>query len=380
MSEILYPFSKSWHSEKALDYIRNCLNSGRTAGDKYYTKQCNEKIKQIWGVSRCLLTSSATSALEMMTLVLDIKPGDEVIMPSFTFSSTATAFALRGAKIIFVDVEKGTMNLDPILAAEAVNSKTRAIVCMHYAGVACDMERLQEIINTYPKISLLEDAAQGVEAFFKEQRLGTIGRMGCYSFHETKNISCGEGGLFMCSRDEDLTSAEIFREKGTNRSRFFRGEVDKYTWEGLGSSYLLSDINSAILLDQLNHINELQSHRMTLWNRYYSNLGNLDKSERIQRPFIPDYAKHNAHIFYFKTKSLEERSALIQFLRTYGVYATFHYIPLHSSPAGKKYGEMFGTDKYTTTESEKLVRLPLYHQLTLQNVDCISQLITDFYN
>ena len=330
------------------------------------------------GVNKVFLTTSGTHALEMAALLIDIKEGDEVIMPSYTFASTADAFALRGAKIKFVDIRPDTMNIDETLIEEAVTNKTRAIVVVHYAGVACEMEAIREISDKY-NLYIIEDAAQAMMAYYKGKSLGTWGDYGCLSFHETKNFSMGEGGGLYVNNKEFVQKAEILREKGTNRSRFWRGEVDKYTWVDLGSSYLPSELNAAYLWSQLEIADAITTRRLNIWNAYYAGLEKLQEEGKIGLPYIPKDCRHNAHIFYIKTKDLNERSELITFLKANGVHATFHYLPLHSADAGKKYGRFIGEDRYTTKESERLLRLPMFNHLTDNEVSYVLESIYKFY-
>ena len=314
----------------------------------------------------------------MAALLADIKPGDEVIMPSYTFVSTADAFVLRGATAVFVDIRPDTMNIDETLIESAITDKTKAIVPVHYAGVACEMDTIMDIANRHGLL-VIEDAAQGVMSSYKGKALGAIGDYGCYSFHETKNYSMGEGGALLIRDPANKEKAEIIREKGTNRSKFFRGEIDKYTWVEAGSSYLPSDMNAAYLWAQLEVADQIYDNRMSTWNRYLHGLSDLAEAGRIDLPFIPEGCVHNAHMFYIKAADLHERSALIRFLKERDIYTVFHYIPLHGAPAGKRYGRFHGQDRYTTRESERLVRLPLYYGLEPEKVDLVCQAIHDFY-
>ena len=361
-----------------IDYIKDAIENRKICGDGKYTKMCNEWFKENTGAVGALLTTSCTHATELAALLCDIKPGDEVIMPSFTFVSTADAFVLRGAKVVFVDIRPDTMNIDENLIEEAITEKTKAIVPVHYAGVSCEMDKIMEIAKKY-NLYVIEDAAQGVMSEYKGQALGTIGDAGCYSFHETKNYSMGEGGAILLKDKEKVELAEIIREKGTNRSKFFRGQVDKYTWIEAGSSYLPSELNAAYLWAQLCKADEIYDNRMTIWNKYYEELKGLEEAGYIQLPIIPEHCKHNAHMFYVKCKDLEERTEFISFLKEQGIMAVFHYIPLHSAPAGLKYGRFHGEDRYTTAESERLVRLPLYYGLTEQDQNWIIENVKKFY-
>lgn len=371
-------FNKALYLSKSLDYIKDAANR-RISGDGKYTKLCSELMESKFSANKVLLTTSCTSALEMAALLLDIKEGDEIIMPSYTFVSTANAFVLRGAKIIFVDIRPDTMNIDENLIELAITNKTKALVVVHYAGVSCEMDKINKIANKY-NLVVIEDAAQGVMSKYKDKYLGTIGDLGCYSFHETKNYTMGEGGALVINNMKYFKNAEIIREKGTNRSRFFRGEVDKYSWVEKGSSYLPSDLNAAYLYSQLKIADEINDKRLELWDTYNSNLTKLKNLGIIELPFIPDNCKHNAHMFYIKAKSLDERTKLIAYLRKKGIGSVFHYVPLHSSEAGIKYSQFFGKDVYTTFESERLVRLPMYYNLSKEEVIYVVKNIFDFYD
>lgn len=349
-------------TDKVFDYMQDAVNMKKICGDGKYTQFCDRWFEVNTGAKKVMLTTSCSHALEMAALLLDIKPEDEVIMPSFTFVSTANAFVLRGAKIIYVDIRPDTMNMDEKLVEDAITDKTRAIVPVHYAGVACDMDTIMDIAKRH-NLAVVEDAAQCVMSKYKGRALGSIGDIGCYSFHETKNYSMGEGGAILLNREEMIEEAEIIREKGTNRSKFFRGQVDKYTWVDQGSSYLPSDILAAYLWAQLEIADDINNRRMTIWNRYYNELKGLRDKGIIELPVIPEDCDHNAHIFYIKLKNLDDRTRFINYMKDSDILAVFHYIPLHISPAGQKFGEFHGEDKYTTKESERLVRLPLYYSL-----------------
>lgn len=363
---------------KELDYIKQAVESQKICGDGQFTKKCNEWLENKTGTAKCLLTTSCTHATELAALLSDIQPGDEIIMPSYTFVSTADAFVLRGAVPVFVDIRPDTMNIDENLIENAITEKTKAIVPVHYAGVSCDMDVIMELAKKHHLV-VIEDAAQGIMSTYKGKPLGTFGNFGCLSFHETKNYSMGEGGALLIRDEKDIEEAEIIREKGTNRSKFFRGQIDKYTWVNFGSSYLPSDMNAAYLYAQLEMADEINDHRMAIWNRYYENLSSLCDSGKIELPVIPKDCVHNAHMFYIKAADLEERTELIQFLKEKEIMAVFHYIPLHTAPAGKKYGRFHGEDKYTTRESERLCRLPMYYNLTLDQVDEICNKVKEFY-
>ena len=359
-------------------YIKEAIDARKICGDGAFTRKCNEKLEKITGTKKALMTTSGTSALEMAALLSYIQPGDEVIMPSYTFVSTANAFVLRGAKIVFVDIRPDTMNIDEKLIEAAITEKTKAIVPVHYAGVACEMDTICDIAKRHNLI-VVEDAAQGVMSFYKGRALGAIGDFGCYSFHETKNYSMGEGGAVLVNREDCVERAEIIREKGTNRSRFIRGQVDKYTWVDLGSSYLQSELNCAYLYAQIENPDIINDNRLASWNLYYEQLKDLADSGVIELPVIPEGCEHNAHMFYIKAKDIEERTALTAFLRENGVTAVFHYIPLHSSPAGLEFGRFFGEDKYTTKESERLLRMPMYYGLRENEVEYVCEKIKEFY-
>lgn len=363
--------------EKAGEYMQECVRNQKICGDGAYTKKCNQWIEQRTGTAKCLLTTSCTHATELAAMLADIQPGDEVIMPSYTFVSTANAFVLRGAVPVFVDIRPDTMNIDEKLIEEAVTEKTRAIAPVHYAGVACEMDTIMEIAGRHG-LTVIEDAAQGIMASYKGKALGTIGDFGCFSFHETKNYSMGEGGALLIRDEERAEDAEIIREKGTNRSKFYRGQIDKYTWVNFGSSYLPSDMNAAYLYAQLEIADEINNARLALWNRYYENLLSLAETGRIELPVVPEGCVHNAHMFYIKARDIEERTARIANLKENGILSVFHYIPLHTAPAGRKFGRFHGEDKYTTRESERLMRLPMYYGLTLEQVDFICDVIKRF--
>lgn len=363
---------------KELDYIKEAVDQHKICGDGQFTKKCNAWIEKKTGTSKCLLTTSCTHATEMAALLADIKPGDEVIMPSYTFVSTADAFVLRGATPVFVDIRPDTMNIDENLIEDAITEKTKAIVPVHYAGVSCEMDKIMEIAGKY-HLCVIEDAAQGIMSTYKGKALGTIGDFGAYSFHETKNFSMGEGGALLIKNEKDIERAEILREKGTNRSKFFRGQIDKYTWVDFGSSYLPSELNAAYLYAQLEEADRITNARLHIWKQYKEGLEELEKQGKIELPVIPEGCVHNAHMFYIKAKNLEERTALISFLKENGILAVFHYIPLHTAPAGIKYGRFHGEDRYTTRESERLCRLPMYYSLEEGQVDYIIDKVKEFY-
>ena len=374
----MIPFNKPPFLGTEFDYIKKAVNNQKICGDGEFTKDCNAWLENKTGASKALLTTSCTHSLEMAALLLDIKPGDEVIMPSYTFVSTADAFVLRGAKIKFVDIRPDTMNIDEKLIEDAITDKTKAIVPVHYAGVGCEMDTIMDIAKRH-NLKVVEDAAQGVMSEYKGKALGAIGDYGCYSFHETKNYSMGEGGALLIKNDDDIELAEIIREKGTNRSRFLRGQIDKYTWVEAGSSYLPSDMNAAYLWAQLQEADKINDDRLAAWDRYYNAFEELEQKGYVTRPIIPEECKHNAHMFYLKAENLEIRTKLISFLKENGVMAVFHYVPLHSAPAGKKFGEFVGEDKYTTKESDRLLRLPMYYGLSESETDKVIEKVIEFY-
>ena len=361
-------------------YIHQAIGTEKKiSGGGIFNKQCSLWIEQKFNCRKSLLTTSCTHALEMAAILAGIQPGDEVIMPSYTFASTANAFALRGARIVFVDIRPDTMNIDETMIEEAITDQTKAIVPVHYAGVGCKMDTIMDIADRY-KLLVIEDAAQGVMAQYKGQYLGAIGDIGCYSFHESKNYTCGEGGAILINSKSFISRAEIIIEKGTDRANFFRGQVDKYTWVDLGSSYVLSELNAAYLYAQLEQAEEINIARLKLWNMYYQGLTPLAEEGYIELPSIPEQCDHNAHMFYIKTRDIETRSKLIRHLEKNGIISVFHYIPLHSSKAGKNYGIFYGDDIATTRESEKLLRLPLYYGLKGEQVLEIIKKIKVFYH
>ncbi len=374
----MIPFNIPPYTGKEIDYIKEAVASQKICGDGQFTKKCSAWMEERTGSSKVLLTTSCTHATEMAAILSDIKPGDEVIMPSYTFVSTADAFVLRGAKAVFVDIRPDTMNIDERLIEDAITEKTKAIVPVHYAGVGCKMDKIMEIAQKH-NLLVIEDAAQGVMSTYKGKALGTIGDFGCYSFHETKNYSMGEGGALLIRNKEDVEQAEIIREKGTNRSKFFRGQIDKYTWVDAGSSYLPSELNAAYLYAQLELADEINNNRLASWNRYYEGLKKLKDEGIIELPVIPEDCTHNAHMFYIKNKDLDERTEFMSYMKENGVGCVFHYIPLHSAPAGLKYGRFNGEDKYTTKESERLSRLPLYYNLTEEDQEKVIDTIYKFY-
>ena len=363
---------------KETEYIKEAVEkNGMICGDGPFTKKCSEWMKERFQTKNVLLTTSCTHALEMAAFLADIQPGDEVIMPSYTFVSTADAFVLRGATCVFVDIRPDTMNIDETKIEEAITEKTKAIVPVHYAGVSCAMDEIMAIAKKY-NLKVVEDAAQGVNAFYKGKALVTIGDFGCYSFHETKNYSMGEGGAILFQDDRYLEPAEILREKGTNRSQYFRGQIDKYTWVGYGSSYLPSDMNAAYLWAQLEEADKINDKRLSIWNFYHEELKELEDKGVLERPYIPEYATHNAHMYYIKVKDLRVRTKLLAYLKERGILSVFHYVPLHSATAGKKFGRFHGEDVYTTKESERLCRLPMYYSLSLEEAAEVVKALKEF--
>lgn len=361
-----------------LAYIRQAIAAHRISGDGAFTKKCHAWLEEQCGAGKALLTTSGTSALDMAMLLCDFHEGDEVILPSYTFSSTATSAVLAGARLVFVDIRPDTMNIDEKKIEDAITEKTKAVIVVHYAGVACEMSVITAIAEKH-HLKVIEDAAQGVMSTYRGKYLGTIGDFGCYSFHETKNYSMGEGGALIISRPEYVERAEILREKGTNRSKFFRGQVDKYTWVDIGDSYLPSELNAAYLLAQLQKAQEIYDDRMRTWQKYLEAFRPLAKQGKVEIPVIPSDCRHNAHMFYLKLADLEERTRFIEYMKEQGVHCVFHYIPLHSSPAGKKYGRFHGEDVHTTKESERLVRLPMYYRMEQKDIDHVTEKVKEFF-
>ena len=363
---------------KELEYMETAIASGKISGDGMFTKKCAQWMKEFLNVNYALLTTSCTHALEMAAILCGVKPGDEVILPSYTFVSTADAFVQRGAKLVFVDIRPDTMNIDERLIEAAITDKTKVIVPVHYAGVSCAMDEIMALADNY-HLKVVEDAAQGMGSYYKGKALGSIGDFGCFSFHETKNYSMGEGGAITFQNPEMSEAAEILREKGTNRSKFFRGEIDKYTWVNYGSSYLPSDINAAYLWAQLEIAETIKKDRLGSYHFYDELLKPLAQEGKIEQPFVPAYAEQNAHMYYLKTKDQKTRAALIQYLKARKINTVFHYVPLHSSPAGKRFGRFHGEDRFTTSESERLLRLPMYYRLTSEEREKVVAAIFEFY-
>lgn len=374
----MIPFNVPPCTGHELKYLQQAVESRKICGDGPFTKKCNAWLEKRFHAQKVLLTTSGTTALDMAMLLCDLKPGDEVILPSYTFSSTATAAVLAGARLVFVDIRPDTMNIDETKIESAITDRTKVIIAMHYAGVACEMDTIMDIARRHG-LKVVEDAAQGVMSTYKGRALGTIGDFGCYSFHETKNYSMGEGGALVINNPAYNERAEILREKGTNRSKFFRGQVDKYTWVDFGDSYLPSELNAAYLWAQLEMADEINNNRMAVWNRYQESFQMLLASGTVGSPTVPRDCVHNAHMFYLKCKDLQERTALINYLKDNGILAVFHYIPLHSAPAGYKFGRFHGEDIYTTLESERLVRLPLYYGMDKKDVEYVCSKVLSFY-
>lgn len=374
----MVPFNKPYLSGNELQYIKDAINRGHLSGDGHYTKKCQLWLEEMIGSKKALLTHSCTAALELAAILADIGPGDEVIMPSYTFVSTANAFVLRGGVPVFVDIRPDTMNIDESLIESAITDKTKAIVPIHYAGVSCAMQKIMRIAHKYDLL-VIEDAAQAIMSYSDGTALGSIGHLGTLSFHETKNITAGEGGALLINDQRFIERAEIVREKGTNRSKFFRGEIDKYTWVDIGSSYLPSDINAAFLYAQMENAESITRQRLKIWNHYYTSLKPLMDRGLIELPFVPPGCVHNAHMFYIKTEDLAQRARVIDYLREKNYYSVFHYIPLHTSALGRSCSRFHGQDINTTRESERLLRLPLFYELSLETVSQIVREIKDFY-
>lgn len=362
---------------KEVEYIKEAINSKKICGDGMFTFKCSKWLEQRFNSNKILLTTSGSAALDMAAFLCDIKIGDEVILPSFTFSSTANSFVLAGAKLVFVDIRPDTMNIDEKKIEAAITSKTKVICVVHYAGVSCEMDTIMQIAKKYG-IIVVEDAAQAVMSSYKGQALGTIGDFGCYSFHETKNYSMGEGGAISINNTSFIDRAEILREKGTNRAQFFRGQVAKYNWVSFGDSYLQSDLNAAYLWAQLESADLINNNRLNTWNKYYRALKYLESKHYITLPQVPNNCVHNAHMFYIKFNSMAIRQKYIEFMRINDIQCVFHYVPLHSSPAGLRYGHFNGVDEFTTSESDKLVRLPMYYNISDQDIQKVISKTEEF--
>lgn len=375
----MIPFNKPPYVGNEPEYISQAIVCNRKlSGDGPFTKLCHSWIEERFNVQKVLLTTSGTTALEMAALLCDIQPGDEVVLPSFTFSSTANAFVLAGAKLVFVDIRPDTMNIDERKIESAITERTRVIVVVHYAGIACEMDAIMDIARRNGLL-VVEDAAQGIMSTYKGEALGSIGNFGCFSFHETKNYSMGEGGAILIKDAANNEAAEIMREKGTNRTKFLRGQIDKYTWINYGSSYLPSDINAAHLWAQLERADGINEARLDCWRSYYEAFLPLRDAGYVELPYVPDDCSHNAHMFYLKLRDIDERTAFIEHLKYEGVSAAFHYVPLHSSPAGMRFGRFDGVDEFTTRESERLVRLPMYYGLSNEDRARVVQAVYSFF-
>lgn len=376
--DIMINFNNPPYAGKEIEYMKKAVENQKICGDGEFTKKCNKWIEDKTNTIKALLTTSCTHALEMSAILCDIKAGDEIIMPSFTFCSTADAFVMRGAKIVFIDIRPDTMNIDENLIIPAITKNTKAIVPVHYAGVSCEMDTIMDIANNY-NLKVVEDAAQGVMSTYKGKPLGTIGDYGCYSFHETKNYSMGEGGAILIKDKKNVEQAEIIREKGTDRSKFLRGQIDKYTWRDFGSSYLPSDLNAAYLYAQLEIADEINNSRLKTWNMYMNEFESLRVKGFVDLPHVPNECVHNGHMFYMKVKDIKQRTELIKYLKENDILSVFHYIPLHSAPAGVKYGKFIGVDKYTTKESERLLRLPMYYNMAEEDVKKVIHYVNKFF-
>ncbi|WP_303669594.1 dTDP-4-amino-4,6-dideoxygalactose transaminase [Selenomonas ruminantium] len=370
MAEKMINFNEPPIISSGNKYVVDAIACGKLSGDGKYTKKCSRWLEENFNCNKVLLTTSCSMALDMAAILCDVKPGDDVILPSFTFSSTANSFALRGANLVFIDIDPKTMNMDADLLEKAINNNTKVIIPVHYAGISCDMDAIMSIAKKHD-IFVVEDAAQGVMSTYKDKALGTMGDLGCYSFHETKNFSMGEGGALLINNEKLIKRAEIIREKGTNRAQFLRGEIDKYTWVDLGDSFLPSDLNAAYLWGQLEVADDITKKRMHIWEKYYNAFKEYEKENRVELPNVPSNCKHNAHLFYIKFKDIEERTEYIKFMKGNGIACTFHYVPLHSAPAGLKYGGFSGEDNFTTRESKRLVRLPLHYNLEDEDIEYV---------
>ncbi len=370
-------FNRAPFVGKELEYMKQAIDNAKLCGDGPFTKKCSALMQEAFKVNHVLLTTSCTHALEMAAFLCDLQPGDEVIMPAYTFVSTADAFVLQGAKIVFVDVNPKTMNIDETKIEAAITDRTRVIVPVHYAGVACEMDTIMELAAKY-NLKVVEDAAQGVNAWYKGKALGTIGDFGCFSFHETKNYTMGEGGALLFQDDKYVERAEILREKGTNRSKFFRGQIDKYTWVGYGSSYLPGELNAAYLFAQLEELETINQKRTEIFDYYHEHLAPLEEKGLIERPWVPEDRIHNGHMYYIKVRDLKVRTDLINWMKEKGIHCVFHYIPLHTAPAGMKYGRFHGEDVYTTRESERLMRLPMYYSLSMEDVKYVTDCLLSY--
>lgn len=374
----MIPFNKPFFIDKEFKYIKDAIKSGILRGDGIYTQKCHDFLEKLLGCKKALLTHSCTAALEMCAILLDLKQGDEIIMPSYTFVSTANAFVLRGAVPVFVDIKKDTQNINIDLIKNAITPRTKAICVVHYAGVPCEMDEIMNIAKEH-HLTVIEDSAQALGSFYKEKPVGTIGDLACFSFHETKNIISGEGGALVINNEKYIQRAEVIREKGTNRSQFFRGEVDKYTWIDIGSSFLPSDLVAAFLYSQLQNINKINKKRAEIWNFYHEFFKKYEENGFIKRPFVPQFCKHNSHMYYILFPTIEKRTDFINFLKSHEINTVFHYIPLHSSPAGKKFSRTASDMSITDETSDTLVRLPIYYSLTKKELNRIKSVIENYF-
>ncbi|MFD2706161.1 dTDP-4-amino-4,6-dideoxygalactose transaminase [Salibacterium lacus] len=374
----MIPFNTPPVTGEETYYIQEALANGKLSGDGPFTKACQTWLEETFKTTKAYLTPSCTHALEMAAMLVEIEPGDEVIMPSYTFVSTANAFVLRGAQIVFVDIRPDTMNIDETKIEAAVTERTKAIVPVHYAGTACEMDTIMDIARRY-NMYVIEDAAQGVMSTYKGRALGTIGDYGCFSFHDTKNYTSGEGGALLLNRSDKQEQAEIIREKGTNRSKFLRGQVDKYSWVDAGSSYLPAELNAAYLYAQFQHAEAINNDRLASWEMYAKELRPLEEDGLLELPKVPAACEHNAHMFFIKTAGIEERTALVEWLKEAGIATAFHYVPLHSSAAGRRFSRFHGTDRWTTRESERLLRLPMFYGLQQEQIEEITEQVRSFY-
>lgn len=375
----MIPFNVAPFIGTEFSYMKQAIEDHNICGDGIFTKKCDSWFENNFRIEKCMLTTSGSTALDMAALLCNIQPGDEVILPSFTFSSTANSFVLRGAKLVFVDIRPDTMNIDETKIEEAITEKTKVIVPVHYAGVGCEMDTIMDIARRH-NLMVVEDAAQAIDSKYKEKYLGTIGDFGCYSFHETKNLSMGEGGAILINNKKYNDIAEIYREKGTNRSAFYRGQVAKYNWVDYGDSYLQSDLNAAYLWAQIENIKKIQSDRINSWNEYWNAFYPHKDDWEIELPFIPKECTNNAHMFYIKCRDLDQRTRYIKHMKENEIQCTFHYVPLHSAPAGLKFGRFSGEDVYTTAESNRLVRLPMYYNLKKEDRDKVIEKTIEFFN
>ncbi len=376
--EIMIPFNIPPYTGEEIKYVKEAIESHKICGDGQFTKRCSQWMEERFSAQKVLLTTSGSTALDMAMLLCDIKPGDEVILPSYTFSSTANSAILAGAKLVFTDIRPDTMNIDETKIEDAITDKTKVIMVVHYAGVACEMDTIMAIARKHGLL-VVEDAAQGVMSTYKGKALGTIGDFGCYSFHETKNYSMGEGGAVVINNPAYNEKAEILREKGTDRSRFLRGQIDKYTWVDFGDSFLPSELNAAYLWGQLEQADLINDNRLAAWNRYDEGFKDLKEKGLIETPVVPEGCVHNAHMYFIKLKDLEERTAFISYMKEKGILCVFHYVPLHSAPAGLKFGRFHGEDEYTTKESERLVRLPMYYGISEEETDQVIRAAHAFF-